>query len=414
MPPGPDPDPLHAGSAGPRPALLFTAGSLAQTSMVAAAAPHLSAFRLVALVVNFNDPSRTAAAARAAGFETLDGIYLTRGKARRILRRLAPRALVVGHDQNARQKILLRECRRLGIPSVLVQDGLQLERATGMEGLVRGSRVGRMLKRLASASSSAEALVRAKAYAFELTHGLRLRGGVYGAGGCTRVCVFGERDRRRLLEAGVPEETIVVTGNPKFDLAGAVRARRPAVPAWRGNVGVLTQPFVELGMWTPEQREAFVRAVAGAARAAGGRATFRPHPSLEDPRVYERLVADAGLDAAVDVQGRLPEAFLPWDAAVTVSSTAGLEAVVCGVPLVVYDPFRTPGAELLAQAAAAVAATPDDLAAALRRIAADPAAPSGSSEFVRESIHLGEEPAAVAIARVVRELAGAPRAPGGA
>lgn len=169
----------------------------------------------------------------------------------------------------------------------------------------------------------------------------------YGAGGCSRVCAWGEESGAHFAAAGAPRDTIAVTGNPRFDDvdsehieqlrrgAGETRARHGLTPR---TLLYLSNPVDDQGfMTTAEKLRLFADVLALAApvlQEADATMAVRLHAS-EDAAGFARAIARSPASSRVRlVEGAsLHELLAAATAAIVLSSTVGLEALLFGLPL---------------------------------------------------------------------------------
>ncbi len=162
-------------------------------------------------------------------------------------------------------------------------------------------------------------------------------------GYASRICVLNEPVARRFLDRGVPEERVVVTGNPALDrlaLLDVDRLRRESRAAMgiaddQSLVSWMSQPEPERHPFSgvvgdprlPEDTERHL--AAGLAQRPMLQLVLRLHPSEDRPRTL------------VGPRIRYSDSTQPLDAllcasdcVVTCSSTVGLEAALLGIPVV--------------------------------------------------------------------------------
>lgn len=154
--------------------------------------------------------------------------------------------------------------------------------------------------------------------------------------GFTKIAAYGEAMRKVLLGYKVKPENIVITGNPKFDKYGEL-ARKNG-----GYVLLVTEYLVEFGLWSAKQRKKYVDDVAIAASSCGLGLVVKIHPVLEDKRDYETLASEWGFRLCKD-EGLL-ELVSECNMTVTLMSSVGLEVMVIGKPLIIYNPYNNPTA----------------------------------------------------------------------
>jgi hypothetical protein len=212
------------------------------------------------------------------------------------------------------------------------------------------------------------------------------------------VCAPGEFSRARYLAAGAPPGGVVVTGAPRWDGYAAVddaaRARLRAAAAARLGLDP-GAPIVLFGpSWIERSTANAAQHVAGAlAIYRGVLAAMCAHPEaqlvvklhpgeLSRPGLgteallagWHGVAARAGARRVVVTGGFREELVASADVAVAVNSNLGLEALLCGRPLLNVplipeeaDTLFTPGEE-----GVAALGRPDETAAALDALLADP------------------------------------------
>jgi len=167
-----------------------------------------------------------------------------------------------------------------------------------------------------------------------------LRGVAY-----SKLCVFGDSTKDALIEHGVDEATIEVTGCPRFDALAATRptpraevVHRLGLDIGRAVIMVATQP-VKYTI-TPKVKQDFLEALVEAAASVGFQLLIKKHPHEKDD-IVERAVEGLA-DVLVTRKGRLADMLSASDALVTVHSTVALEALILDRPVVAYRPDGMP------------------------------------------------------------------------
>lgn len=149
----------------------------------------------------------------------------------------------------------------------------------------------------------------------------------------TKVAVYGEIMKEVLLDYNVRPENIVITGNPKFDIYSRVNADT------RTNaILLLTDYFVEFGLWNVKQRRDFVLDVLWVANKLSQSLKIKIHPVMESLWDYVKIVKSKGV--SVYQHEPLKSLIDECDIGVIVTSSAGLEVMVSGRPLVIYNPYK--------------------------------------------------------------------------
>lgn len=169
----------------------------------------------------------------------------------------------------------------------------------------------------------------------------------YGRAGADRVCVWGEGSADHFRTAGVPAQSICVTGNPRFDVVepARLRARQGELLAALGlgapPLVYLSNPVDDQGFCsTAAKLELFERFIVESAPVLASRGVdlvVRLHPR-EDRTAFQRVI-DRHLGARVVkiVGGTLFDLLACARAAVVLASTVGLEALVFDVPIAALE-----------------------------------------------------------------------------
>ena len=150
--------------------------------------------------------------------------------------------------------------------------------------------------------------------------------------GFTRVAAYGEVMGGVLLDYHVQPGNIVITGNPKFDVYCV------SVDTHNNTLLLLTDYFVEFGLWNAKQRRNFVLDVLWVANKLSQNLKIKVHPVMESILDYEKIVRGEGV--SVYQHEPLVELIGECDIGITATSSAGLEVMASGKSLVIYNPYR--------------------------------------------------------------------------
>lgn len=151
----------------------------------------------------------------------------------------------------------------------------------------------------------------------------------------TAIAAYGEAMRDVLLHNRVSPESIVITGNPKMDMLHPDDSGKDS-----RRILLLTNYFVEFGLWSKRQRKRFVLDVCAVAKATTDKPLrIKIHPVNERMADYESLAAEYDLDVELYQQAPITEVAEGCSLAITTTSSAGLEAMVLGKPLIIYNPY---------------------------------------------------------------------------
>lgn len=169
-------------------------------------------------------------------------------------------------------------------------------------------------------------------------------GAVYGGNGAAHVAAWGEASAEYFRQSGVPLDRLRLTGCPRFDCIAetdwteAVSGLRERLGLWEKTVLFLTNPVDDLGFCTTADKldlvVSLVRTVIPVLEDEDSSLVLKLH-AREAPEDYEPLLQGLPGRDRVNVVGNVPlyPLLASSTAAITMASTAGLEALLFGLPL---------------------------------------------------------------------------------
>ncbi len=203
-----------------------------------------------------------------------------------------------------------------------------------------------------------------------------------------RLAVIGEHLRESLVrEEGVEPERVSVVGDPRSNAARLVPSARLRADVRRDfglapgrPLVVLVSKYVSL-LFSPQEREALFTTMHGAAgRLAGVDVVVKVHPNENLHRLRQQVTEWGWPEAILTKDYDIHRLFGAADAAVMVTSMAGLEAMALGCPVVAvqtagkdFEGDYMPPYVSAGSVPRVDLGDPDGLAAALRRLLEDPA-----------------------------------------
>lgn len=247
--------------------------------------------------------------------------------ARGLLRRFSPDAVVLGNDNLYFNRILVRTSRRVGVPTVLVQEGATWH--TPIEELTRGlgaalRNPGRALFHVSShlANGDLDGLFKRVA---SVATGRPTRMPGYGFGGAHLFCVANRRIARAFLEAGC-QSRIEATGIPDL-----VAEPPPDQSKAKFDVVYLAAPLTGAGLCSESDYRAFVHTMIGRIYEAlpSTRVGIKIHPNWEDEGTYAWLRGEFPEVAVMKERDR-PQVIAAGRAFVGFGSTLTLDAWYAG------------------------------------------------------------------------------------
>ena len=162
-----------------------------------------------------------------------------------------------------------------------------------------------------------------------------------------RVLVFGEHAREGLVRSGISPDRVAIVGDPRSNAArleSRAEVRRGVLERFGLTddrpLYVLVSKYVSL-LFSADEKAALYRSVAEARHRLGDpHVVVKVHPN-ENLRLLQAQVAEWGWpDAPLTQDYDIHRLFAAADAAIMVTSMAGLEAMALGCPVVA---MQTPG-----------------------------------------------------------------------
>ncbi len=267
---------------------------------------------------------------------------------RACLRAERPSVVVLGNDLGTLERLFIAEARRLGIPSLLVQEGVLAQHG---EPLVRFSWPQRI------------------AHAAMAWLGLRMPDPrPCGLNGADHIAVMGQAMAELLMRQGISQRQITVTGQPRYDLLyalkrGTAMPKPLPVPLQTGEKIILftSQPYVRYQMCSVVgARQIWQTVISGVKELGDGhRLVAKLHPG-EDTEWTRGWLADTfPPDWILTRDDDVFSLVFHADALITVISSTALEALYLDKPVILLDacgvkqpiPYVPSGAVLQARTA---------------------------------------------------------------
>ncbi|MGP8023794.1 MAG: UDP-N-acetylglucosamine 2-epimerase [Methanobacterium sp.] len=264
-----------------------------------------------------------------------------------ILRSENPDIIVTGHDQNPMDILFIKACNELGLPSLTVQDGLLAASRTINESFFYKLEYifipFRVLKLIFNPNRSFKYKINRLWFEYKYGGDYSF---VYGHGDSSKIALFGDTVKNMLISEGVSSERLEVTGNSKFD--NLIQFKDPLkkdflkekfeIPSDKKVILVLTQWFVEAGLWSKKDREYFIVEIAKACvNLKDVQLVIKLHPPYEKEADYREILKDLPISPLIYNFQSLHEIICISDVVVSVSSTAALEAMALNKPLLIVN-----------------------------------------------------------------------------
>lgn len=307
------------------------------------------------------------------------------------LEQIRPHIVVVFHDDTPMDRLFVKSANSMRIPTLLIQDGIMgHNQDLLMKGAHGTGKMSYILKYFSIFFASAPKFIlrndvswkqKVDILRFELVYGAKWRGVYPGFGECLKMAAFGEATKNFWISNGADPKRVVITGNPKFDQVYHSRddncrdsvCKKWKIPTHKEIIVLLTQYFVEAKMWSSEQRRSFIIAIANAsAKLPNTQLIIKLHPPHENEEDYNEIVKDLPTDPIICKYASLPELLNACNLAITVSSTAALEAMALGKPVVIVNLFDNKGASFYKESGGLYVETEQDILPTIQKALYDP------------------------------------------
>ena len=313
------------------------------------------------LVINYDGWTRKMREEIEQALQKLGLNYKTiEGRSRRNVEKLLqdeePSVVVLSRDTSTTlEQLFIKYANSKDIPTLLIPHGMWTPEARRIWTVRRGFA---WMKHLYALGFQGLRVIKAGDFSwgrliqtglFRLRRDLKRRPMFDGHGGCSKIAVIGDAMKELLISEGVSPEHITVTGNSKFDFLYYAKesdykselCQRWGIPNDEDIILLLTDYLVEFGMWTVKQRKQFVMAIVEAvAKLPGCKLVIKIHPLLESESDYLEITKDVPDPPLICQDASLPELLNACSVVITVMSTAGLEAMAMGKPLLVVNLFN--------------------------------------------------------------------------
>ena len=275
----------------------------------------------------------------------------------RVVETIAADIIVLHNDSAIIARIFIECARHLGIPTLLVQVAGEGPRLMTAQKLLRlppfldvsflAKDYGLLWRTLTEVNRNPLISV-----AFMAKHvwSALFYWSTWGCNGCDRIAVFGDYYRRNLLGQHIPQERIVVTGNPRLDAVhhinqGEAKERVShslSLSPDKKLVLLLTQANVEDAIWSAGQQKHFISEVLNSVRPDYA-AVLKLHPR-ESLAAHRELLDELSLGDVALVQNEIPlyDLLAACDVATGAWSTTLLEAMAFDKPVIVANLFQAP------------------------------------------------------------------------
>lgn len=278
---------------------------------------------------------------------TIGNLFITR-QSDSLFKKIHADIVVLGHDTNLQNQIIIKSAKKFNIPTLLIQDGI-----FGKSSVYHKMKKGFMAKLV----KVPDFLVKKDFTFFEKIEIVICRieyifskKQVYGRGDYSKIVVFGDATKKILESEGIDSDRIIITGSPKFDclynyssLENSPVYQELKISAKKKTILLITQPFVESSIWTKKQWEEYISQIGMVIeKMSKCQLIIKIRQNRENIHDYTKIAQSYGIHPIICEDISLPSLIKISDVVITVSSTGGIETIAAEKPLIIFDPFYTP------------------------------------------------------------------------
>lgn len=416
--------------------ILFVVSSIAQIMMFKQIIDQLTGYNVSIInVERWNKPSEIEKTLKGLDvpFSTISRI--SRHEFKNMLLKEGPDIVIFGNDNGTREGLLIECAKSMNIPTLLVQDGVLVDRLTVNKNSTFIDYVGdaatiprRMVKFMRDRRSTWKQKKIAlttkcrslyETFIFLLQNDFKVVRSLYGHGGCSEIAVFSEAVKDMFVREGIKEDRINVTGSPKFDKVFNYKNTDSnkkirdelKIPADKIIILLVTQYFVEMKTWSREQRKKFVLSVADAVSSIpGSQLVIKIHTPTENEADYQEIIENLPVAPIICKQSNIYELVNASNTVLTVSSTVALESMAMERPVIIVNLFSTSGADFYRDSGALYVTKEEMLKPVLKQLISDQAfrenTIKNSTSFVYDQAYKQDGQASVRIANIIKKMAG--------
>lgn len=331
-----------------------------------------------------------------------------------ILKKEKPDIMVFGSDKNIIEKTFIRVGNQIGIPSLLIQDGvlgpkMKLGKKDVLIRLFYIINKQNILKipfsiRTFGIIETLKSFRNIKNY---IPHGLS---------GCTKIAVFGEYTKNILIDAGVNSNNIVITGNPKFDDIGRGKYKKETIYKKFGiekNKGIIvlaTSPLVHNFSWTKEQQKYYILSIIKAVENFPDKQLVIKLKYIEKFEEYEKMLGGLKNKIILCRDVDLHEMINACEIFMSIpQTTTNLEAMVLNKPVIILNFFNDiEPLPYISSGAAVGVYRPKEIIPAIKEVLYDKETRKKleicRKRFVREHAYKIDGKASERIAKLIKEM----------
>lgn len=246
---------------------------------------------------------------------------------------------------------------------------------------------------------------------------LKGRSSLWGDGNYTKIAVMGDYTKNMLIKRGIDSSKIIITGQPRWDdlvnftsstIEKEILMKEFNLNPTKKIILLTTQPIVEAGMWTKNDREFYITNIIKIINQQEFNLIIKLHPR-DDINIYRDILSRNGLENQCFVCQNFDTFYLLkfCDLLITHICTTALEAMILNKPVLAVDfKYSTDMIPYVSDRAALGVNHPKDLLQsvylALDSVSMDPI--KTTTEFVYNCAYLQDGKASERVAGLIIQI----------
>lgn len=229
-------------------------------------------------------------------------------------------AVVIANDSDVIPQWFINIANRIGIPTILIQDGLMVD-----------FRINKQRLKISLDNMNTFNFKR-KILAINLRLKNQFRKTTYGLGGCVQIQVWGRKSEEYFIAKGIDRQRIIITGNPLMTELQTTQSHVSEKIILYAPSNLAWTKIIE----KKQARQLCKDVCLLANRINNVKTILRPHPS-ENVKLYQNVIKESGF--RVDISSLNTSDLISMAALViTDLSTIALESLALGKPVIIHLP----------------------------------------------------------------------------
>jgi len=197
-----------------------------------------------------------------------------------------------------------------------------------------------------------------------------------GKYGCDRFLVTGQYDKNLLINRGIPEKIITVTGNPNFDYLTEIRIKRERKIKNKSTltkIGLVGSGYPSQSVWTYKKYSNYINTIINAIHNVSNKYEifYKPHYTSDpnkEKKYFKKFLNKISFLEDINIHKFISDMDI---VILCTHSTAGLEAMFLGVPVITLNFYDEPTLIPYSSCGILEANSPSDLTLKINKLSND-------------------------------------------